>query len=327
MRLITYTVDGSTKLGAWIEGDLLIADLAAAALAEKVDLVPFSSMQALIEAGPIYWDIAKSLVSRAAGSSSTLKTEDVVLRSPLPRPPHIRDCISFEQHLRNATQSSITLMCQAAPDPEAMRRKIEESGAAEFPEVWWKRAIYYNANPFTVTDPGVDIRCPSYCKLMDYELEFAAIIGKAGHDIARDQAADHIFGYTIYNDWSARDEQLLVMSGKLGPGKGKDFDQSITLGPCIVTVDALEDPYNLTMTARVNGEEWSRGSSSTMYHQFPDLIADLTRSQGIYPGEVLGSGTVGMGSGLESLRFLKNNDVVELEVEGLGILRNRVVMQ
>src|SRR5882757_882498 len=115
MRLITYRVDGSTKLGAWIEGGLLIVDLAAAARAEKVNLAPFNSMQALIEAGPTYWDIAKSLVSGAAGSSSTLKTEDVVLRSPLPRPPHIRDCISFEPHLRNPTPSAITLMSQGAP--------------------------------------------------------------------------------------------------------------------------------------------------------------------------------------------------------------------
>jgi 2-keto-4-pentenoate hydratase/2-oxohepta-3-ene-1,7-dioic acid hydratase in catechol pathway len=114
------------------------------------------------------------------------------------------------------------------------------------------------------------------------------------------------------------------MPGMLGPAKSKDFDTANVMGPCLVTADEIEDPYNLTMIARVNGEEWGRGSSSTMRWRFEDVIEHISRSETLYPGEFLGSGTVGNGCGLEQLRNLKANDVVELEVEGLGILRTRI---
>jgi 2-keto-4-pentenoate hydratase/2-oxohepta-3-ene-1,7-dioic acid hydratase in catechol pathway len=322
MRLISYETDGQTKLGSWIDGDTRIVDLASAEEAYAA----FSSMQALIEAGPPAWARARELTADPP-VAAIIPTAAVTLRAPLPRPIHIRDCLSFEQHLINATKATVELICSNAPEPAAARQEIERSGAAAFPQVWWERAIYYNANPLTVTDPEVDVVAPRYTKLFDFELEMAAIIGSQGKDVAEPDANELIFGYTIYNDWSARDEQMKAMSGRLGPGKGKDFDQGLTLGPCIVTADEIPDPYDLTMVARVNGEEWSRGSSSTMQHRFPWIIADLTRSQSIYAGEVLGSGTVGLGCGLELLRFLRNEDVVELEIERLGILRNRVIIR
>jgi 2-keto-4-pentenoate hydratase/2-oxohepta-3-ene-1,7-dioic acid hydratase in catechol pathway len=117
---------------------------------------------------------------------------------------------------------------------------------------------------------------------------------------------------------------VLEMSGQLGPAKGKDFDTGNAMGPWIVTADELTDPYNLTMIARVNGEEWGRGNSSSMYWRFDDLLSFISRSETIHPGEFFGSGTVGNGCGLESMRFLKPGDVVELEVEQIGVLRNRV---
>jgi 2-keto-4-pentenoate hydratase/2-oxohepta-3-ene-1,7-dioic acid hydratase in catechol pathway len=115
------------------------------------------------------------------------------------------------------------------------------------------------------------------------------------------------------------------MGGQLGPCKGKDFDNGNAMGPCLVTADEIPDPYNLTMICRVNGEEWGRGNTSSMYWKFEDLIAHISQSETLHPGEFFGSGTVGNGCGLESMRFLEHGDVIELEVEGIGILRNRVL--
>ena len=150
----------------------------------------------------------------------------------------------------------------------------------------------------------------------------ALIDGGAG---ALEEARAHIFGYLIFNDVSARDIQMREMQGQLGPTKGKDFDTGNILGPWLVTADEVPDPYNLTMVARVNGEEWSRGNSATMHHKFEDMIAYASADETLHAGEFLGSGTVGNGCGLEQGRFLKPNDVVELEIDGLGLLRNRFV--
>jgi 2-keto-4-pentenoate hydratase/2-oxohepta-3-ene-1,7-dioic acid hydratase in catechol pathway len=126
---------------------------------------------------------------------------------------------------------------------------------------------------------------------------------------------------------SARDAQATEMEGQLGPAKGKDFDTGNVLGPWLVTADEIGDPYDLTMVARVNGEEWSRGHSGTMHHRFEDIIAFVSRSETLHPGEILGSGTVGGGCGLELGRFLDPGDVVELEVERIGVLRNRIIKE
>ena len=131
-------------------------------------------------------------------------------------------------------------------------------------------------------------------------------------------------GYTIFNDMSARDAQAAEMPGMLGPAKSKDFDTANIMGPCLVTADELGDPYDLNMVARVNGEEWGRGNTRDMRWAFEDVIAHISRSETLYPGEFLGSGTVGNGCGLEQLRYLRPGDLVELEVDGIGVLRTRV---
>ena len=160
---------------------------------------------------------------------------------------------------------------------------------------------------------------------MDYELEWAIVTQGAGADISREQARAHIFGYTIFNDVSARDIQAQDIRSQSGMGgRSKDFDTGNVLGPCLVTADEITDPYNLTMVARVNEEEWSRGNTSQMDHCFEDVLAYVSRSQTVYPGEVFGSGTVPTGCGLEHNRFLEDGDVVELDVEGIGVLRNRI---
>ena len=154
--------------------------------------------------------------------------------------------------------------------------------------------------------------------------EFAAVIGRKAKDVPREEALDYIFGYTIFNDVSGRDYQMTEMPGLLGPAKSKDFDTGTILGPCIVTADEI-DPYDLDMIARINGKEVSRGNSGSMYHKFEDCIEHVTRCETLYPGEIIASGTVGGGSGFESFSLLSVNDEIELEVKGIGKIKNRIV--
>ena len=172
------------------------------------------------------------------------------------------------------------------------------------------------------------MRIPKGCQKFDYELEWGVYIAVQGRDIPASRAAEHVGGYTIFNDFSARDLQFAEMRSRLGPAKGKNFDTGNAMGPCLATPEALPDPYNLVMTARVNGEEWSRGNTGEAYWRFEALIEHISRDETLYPGDFIGSGTcsgaLGMGCGLELGRFLSPGDVVELEVEGIGILRNRV---
>jgi 2-keto-4-pentenoate hydratase/2-oxohepta-3-ene-1,7-dioic acid hydratase in catechol pathway len=234
---------------------------------------------------------------------------DVTLLAPIPQPPQMRDFLCFEKHLQQAFAAVARL------------RGTE----ARIPKVWYERPIFYHPNRFNVCGTGADVPWPRYSERMDFELEFGCYIGKPGKDIPKERAREHIFGYTVFNDFSARDEQTLEMMGQLGPGKGKDFDNSNVMGPCLVTADELADPYSLEMKVRVNGEEWGSGNSRDMHWKFEDCIAHVSRSETLHPGEFFGSGTVGNGCGLEHMKFLEPGDVVELEVEKIGILRNRVV--
>lgn len=225
---------------------------------------------------------------------------EVRLSAPILRPGALLDFYTFEQHVKT---------CRA------------KRGLEVVPE-WYQYPVYYNGNPRSIVGYDEEIQFPKGEDRKDYELELAVVIGKKGRDIPVEQAADYIAGYTILNDWSARSIQMEVMKVGLGPAKGKDFASS--LGPCLVTPDEIDNPRNLTMLARVNGEEWSRGNSGSSHYSFEQMIAFASEGVTLYPGDVLGSGTVGTGCGLELDRFLKSGDVVELEIEGIGILRNRV---
>ncbi len=237
----------------------------------------------------------------------------------------MRDFLCFEKHLVQAFEQARIVRSRLFPDPQAAMDDMERRGILAVPQTWYERPIFYHPNRMNVVGLDENVTWPDYSNLMDFELEFGAYIGKGGRDIAKADAPAHIFGYTIFNDFSARDEQTRDMPGQLGPGKGKDFDGSNVMGPCLVTADELADPYDLAMVVRVNGEEWGRGHSSEMKWTFADCIAHVSRSETIYPGEFFGSGTVGNGCGLEHMRFLSPGDVVELEVEKIGVLRNRVL--
>jgi 2-keto-4-pentenoate hydratase/2-oxohepta-3-ene-1,7-dioic acid hydratase in catechol pathway len=174
-----------------------------------------------------------------------------------------------------------------------------------------------------VIGPEAVVPWPHYTDKLDHELELAAVIGTAGRDIPRERALDHVFGYTLWNDLSARDVQTRELPIGMGPGKAKDWDGSNVLGPCIVTSDEL-DVSDLRLEVRVNGERWGGDTTANMQHTFADLIAYASLAETLHPGDVLGSGTATGGSGIELDRWIRPGDVVELQAEGVGVLRNTI---
>jgi 2-keto-4-pentenoate hydratase/2-oxohepta-3-ene-1,7-dioic acid hydratase in catechol pathway len=238
----------------------------------------------------------------------------VQVLAPIPKPPTVRDFYAFEQHVRTARQ----------------RRGLEMD-----PD-WYELPVFYFSNPYAVGGADVDVAIPPGCAEMDYELEVAAVVGTGGADLDPDEAQRGIAGYCVMNDWSARDIQRREMKLSMGPVKGKDFATSI--GPVFVTPDELEDTrrdksYDLEMTATVNGVEYSRASLADIFWSFGEMIAYASRGTRVEPGDVIGSGTCGTGCilelslvhGSDRYPWLQPGDVVELSVERLGKLRNRVV--
>ncbi len=237
--------------------------------------------------------------------------ETVRLHAPIPRPPTLRDFYAFEDHVRT----------------------VRARRGQEIPPEWYEFPAFYYSNPAVVYGPDDDVPAPGYTKMLDFELEVACVIGRSGKNIPEVEAESYILGYTIMNDWSARDVQAKEMRIGLGPAKAKDFATS--LGPWLVTADELEDRraglglFDLEMVARVNGKPLSRGNMDRMHWAFPQMVARASQSVQLNPGDVFGSGTVGSGSilelGEEKQRWLRPGDVVELEIERLGVLRNRII--
>ena len=309
MKLVSFhKQDGAEHIGSVVDDGRSVIDFTAA------DSSPvFRSMLDLIDAGPAGLERAREAERRASVRHGI---DQVRLRAPLPEPRQMRDFLSFEKHLRQARANRHLLGIAGMPSDPAK---------VELPEVWYRQPIYYKCNRFSVVGTGTDVVWPRYSSVMDYELEFGCVIAKDGKNVSRAEAKPYIFGWCIFNDFSARDAQMAEMAGSLGPCKGKDFDTGNVLGPWLVTADEIADPYDLTMVARVNGEEWSRGSSRDMRFRFEDFIEHVSTDERIRAGEFFGSGTVGSGCGLELGKFLNDGDVVELEVSGLGVLRNKVV--
>ena len=271
-----------------------------------------SDMVAFIEAGDLSMEAAAKTLEWASnqgnahtqkGTTFARKLNDLVLLAPIPRPPLLRDFMGFETHLKN----------------------IYPKLGLEIPPEWYNIPVYYKGNTGSVSGHDSEIVMPSFAEEIDFEFEIAAVIGKGGINIPAEKAMDHVFGYMIYNDFSARAIQFQEMSVGLGPAKGKDFAGAHVLGPWIVTADEIDDIYNLKMVARVNGELYCDTHSSTNHWHFRDMIAHASMNEYICPGEVMGSGTVGHGSGIEGDKLLKSGDVIELEMEGIGILRNKVI--
>ena len=240
-----------------------------------------------------------------------LPRDSVKLGSPLPHPRSFRDFYAFEEHVKTARA----------------RRGLEM-----VPE-WYHFPVFYFSNASVFVGPDAPVKRPKAAQWLDYELEIACVIGKAGVDIPAAKAGDYIAGFCVLNDWSARDLQREEVKVGLGPAKGKDFATS--MGPWLVTPDELDDVrvpgekgdrYDLVMTARVNGVEYSRGNFRDIYYTFAEMIERASADCPLHPGDVIGSGTVGTGCilelGPERCPWLQPGDVVELEIERLGVLRN-----
>ncbi len=269
---------------------------------DRVHTLPFADMYAVMEVG------AAEAAKKA--SKDSISIDEVKFLSPI-KPYTLRDGYAFEQHVATANKNR----------------------GREVPKEWYEFPVFYFTNPNAMFGHEDEIPYPHYTNAIDYELEIAAVIGKEGMSIKPEDAPNHIFGYTIFNDWSARDVQRKEMAVGLGPAKGKDFASA--LGPVIVTHEAIADRstgrpgvYDLEMSARVNGRELSRGNFKDIHWSFGEIIARVSDSVMLQPGDVIGSGTVGTGCLLELTKFqgpwLNKGDVVELEVERIGVLRNTV---
>lgn len=316
MKLVTFVndTDASERLGVLVEGERKILGVQAAEMRRTGVAAPaYQSMQHLIEAGDEALAGIRAIVADHDDADCVALRGDGQLLAPLPRPVQMRDCLCFEEHLTNAIDGRNRTLGIAERTPEQIARL----------ETFRSRPFWYKCNRFAFVGPEVTVEWPAYSNWMDFELELGLVIGRGGRNIQAEEAHRHIFGFTIFNDFSARDTQIDEMA-MLGPSRSKDFDGANVLGPCIVTADA----FNLAdakMEARVNGERWGGGSTASMNYSFAELIAFISAAETLHPGELLGSGTVGTGCGMELGRRLASGDVVELEVEGIGILRNRVV--
>ena len=288
---------------------------------DRVGLVHNDRLHAL-EPGPTLLDLLGDDGERLARAgeralnspAEVLSLDAVRLQAPIPRPPSVRDFYAFEQHVRTGRQ----------------RRGLEMD-----PD-WYELPVFYFTNPAATLGPGDEVPMPPGAEQLDFELEAAAVVGRGGSDLTPEEAEGHIAGYMVMNDWSARDLQRREMKLNLGPAKGKDFATSF--GPLLVTPDELESyrkgpAFDLAMTARVNGREYSRASWADIYWSFPEMLAYASRGTRLVPGDLAGSGTCGTGCilelalvhGEEAYPWLKVGDLVELSVEQLGTLTNQVV--
>jgi 2-keto-4-pentenoate hydratase/2-oxohepta-3-ene-1,7-dioic acid hydratase in catechol pathway len=315
MRLVTFeakTRHGVVRrVGEWGSDDTII-DLGVASVALGDDDGWALDMVTLIGEGTAAFRRAGDVAAAARERGDEQipqgrvrwELDDVRLLSPLPTPSSIRDFLMVEEHVRRAYEN--------VPPDERPPYSIVDMA---------RTPAYYKGNVYAVYGPGDEIPWPAYTQKLDYELEMALVIGKGGRGIKAQDADAHIAGYTIFNDWSARDIQMREMKAGLGPGLGKDFANSF--GPCLRTPDGF-DPLTAHMRARINGEEWSSGTVSSMLRSFAELIEWVSQEQTLQPGDIIGSGTIGLGCGLEMGRFLDPGSIVELEVDGIGTLANRV---
>lgn len=325
MKLLTFR-DGSNadRVGIVMsERQILCLQSAAASTGSKNPQV-FGSMLALIEAGEPGLDAAREL-ERRAPENALRDLSAVTIQAPIPRPPRMRSGSFFPRHLKQALEGRLRMLSRSKPDPEAFFRKAVERAGEQPPKGFYESPVYWFQDNFCVSGPDAEVRWPAYSSWIDYELELAAIIGKRGRDISKADAERCIFGYTILNDLSARDEQLKATETSLSlTAKGKDFEGSYPMGPWIVTRDSI-DIFNVATTLRVNGEDWGRGHSREHTWSFADLIAYASRASDLIPGEVFSSATVANCAGMEHGRQGARGDAVELIVEGIGTLRTKIV--
>jgi len=343
VRLITMLHRGKQEIGAFVSNDTQVNDTqvvrlqAAAQLQSGQPHTHLDTMLAFLQGGPDARDAAQAALDFARSQRPQgilLDRSEIQLLSPVPRPESIRDFMVFEQHITNCLRKFEMSPWLGSFDEwidSAFGRKA--TLAYRKNRAWYERPIYYKGNRFSVVGDGASVEMPAYTRKLDWELEFGIFIGKMGRDIPKEKAREYIGGFTVFNDFSARDIQGREMAGRLGPAKGKDFDTANAIGPFLVTPDEIPDPYNLVTKARINGEDVSWGHTRGMYWTFEQMISCVSQSETLHPGEFFGSGTATVPEsdknrrccGLEMDRLLKIGDRVELEVEKIGTLTNVVV--
>jgi 2-keto-4-pentenoate hydratase/2-oxohepta-3-ene-1,7-dioic acid hydratase in catechol pathway len=328
MKLITFLVSTSVgkfeRIGCLLEGQIIDLNMGYVLyLYKKQDLLkPYEyasfrvppDMVKFFELGDFSMSAVKETVEFVAnewqkeGAVEGPNNERVLYQAnelkflaPFPRPNSVRDFFTFETHVKHS----------------------HEKAGGTIPKEWYQFPMYFKLNHSTVIGHEEEIIWPEYSDQLDYELELGIYIGKKGKDISKKEAIKYIAGYTIFNDVAARDQQRREIIFGVGPAKGKDFDCSCVMGPCLVTPEEITDPKDLKMIARVNGEVWSEGNTSDMYYSFQDLIEHASKSQTLEIGDFFGAGCVGNGCGLEHDRWVKSGDTLELEIDNIGILRNR----
>jgi 2-keto-4-pentenoate hydratase/2-oxohepta-3-ene-1,7-dioic acid hydratase in catechol pathway len=305
MRFVTFEKsDGTVSSGVLLESDLVID------MHEATNGKLPGNMIDFLEQSEANLKLAKGLLQLSYGDKGAYPFNEVRLIAPLPNPKSFRDFYAFEQHVKSAR---------------------ENRGLKMIPE-WYQIPVFYFSNHLAIKGPEDKISKPIECNWLDYELEIACIIGKQGRNITAEEAEDYIFGYCILNDWSARDLQRQEMKVGLGPAKGKDFATSI--GPWIISKDEMEPlrlgkGYDISMKARINGILLSEGNMKDIYYSFGEMVERASAGVTLYPGEIIGSGTVGTGCilelGTEVHRWLQPGDEVEMEIDILGVLKNSIV--
>ena len=321
MKFLTFKTKNDNEIRFGFKSYKKVIDIGLAAkwLYEKKNDNSFINIPLTLHKALEKWDqnfrLLKALDSKLSDfniGSFSYKESDLTILPPIINPPAFRDFYAFEQHVKAA-------------------RKLRK---LDMHPDWYKIPIFYFSNPNCCYGHGQNISYPNGTTELDFELEFAVIIGNGGSNINSSEANKVIAGYTILNDWSSRNLQREEMPMSLGPAKGKDFASSF--GPYMVTPDEIESAWkddgklHLQMTCHVNGKKVSDGNTNDLYHSFGDMIERASMNTKLIPGEYIGSGTVGTGCILE-LRpenaggWLKKGDVVTLEIERLGILENKIV--
>lgn len=320
MRLVMFqrqaTPDEVARLGVLGDDSGQVVDL----LASRPGMPAFESMRSLMAAGEVGLQAAREARDNAMRAGDVLEPSQIRLRNPLGRPTLIRDFATMDAHMRNYLRLRALERGRAAPDLEAHLDAERRAGKLDLPANWLSVYQHHIGNPLNVIGPEDALNWPVGVEELDYELELAAVIGRSARNVALSEASQCIFGYTLMNDFTARDIQRA--EGKAA-GKSKDFDGSYSLGPCIVTRDAV-DLTTMRLRSRLNGQLQAEDGVASMRIGFEQLVAYISRSCTLHPGEVLASGTFKNGCGYELGRLLTAGDVIELEADGIGVLRNVV---
>lgn len=323
MKFASYLkAPGDVRIAMVHDEDRKLFDLRKAASAEGREEANLVNMLALIDSGPAGLDLARSLFERHARNEEfSIDLDGTILLPPLDTPRQMRDGMAHEMHIRRSIRAINALR---AVEFRTDKLNLDDFELPDLADIYRKMPVFYFTNHLNLAGPDSEIVWPEYSHLMDYELELAVVIGRSGENIGEQDVPDHVFGYTIFNDFSARDRQALETMGGLGPAKGKSFNGSNALGPWIVTPDEIGNPYDLAGRVRVNGEIVAETRTNGMLFSFEEMIAFMSRSETVHAGEIIGSGTLAGGCGLEFGRFLDDGDTVELEIERIGRLRNTV---